>query len=187
MWTTQRLLNRSSKDSRDLEIRLKSLQKSLAKLSHEGTFYYLFADNVTLVGIEAARLHGTPKGKNVGSSGDHEMRFLMNLGKVGISADLQVVQQGHEGEEPDEYKVSGTSTQDLILAVTLKYNAKDKSVKPVTTYTEQEAQYKTHSGCHQEGNFCEKLHQFFDEFGWIPVFIPTHALVNKAITEIDHL
>ena len=157
------------------------------KFSHEGTFYYVFADNVTLVGIEDAHLHGTPKGKNIGSNGNHEIMFLMNLGKVVISSDLQVVQQGHEGEKPDEYKLSGTSIRDLILKVTLNYNAKDKSVTPLTTYTEQSAQYTTHSDCHHEGNFCEKLHEYFDEFGWIPVFLPTHALVNKAITEIHHL
>ena len=140
------------------------------------------------MGIEAARLHATPTGHKLGgSSGDHEINFLMNLGKLGISSDLEVVKMGHEGEKPHNYEVSGTSTRDVILAVTLKYNPKDKSVRPVAAYTEQSAEYKTHSDCHQEGNFCEKLHQFLDEFGWIPLFTPTSALVKKAITEIDHL
>ena len=156
--------------------------------THEETPYYLFADNVTLVGIEAARLHGTPNGHKLGgSSGDHEINFQMNLGKVGISSDLEVVKMGHEGEKPNNYKIFGAATQNLIMAVTLNYNPKDKSVRPVAAYTEQSAQYKTHSGCHQKGNFCEKLHQFFDEFAWIPVFTPTSNLVKKAITEIHHL
>ena len=111
----------------------------------------------------------------------------MNLGKVGILSDLQVMKQGHEGENPDEYKLSATDTQDLILKVTLIYNGKDKSVRPVTTFTQSNSQYETHSDCHQEENFCKELHGYFDEFGWIPLFTPIHNKVNNIITKINHL